>query len=130
MVSKSSGVTSLDQFHGRKEPVRLGSTGPSSQTDEGARVIRDVLGLNMQIIRGYQTTPQIMLAVERGEMDGIMIGISSMSSSKLEWLEPDSPVNFLVQFGYGGTGRHPAFSDVARVAEVAKKPGGTTVFQA
>jgi hypothetical protein len=77
-------ITSLEQLRGRKEPLRLGSTGPTSQTDEGARIIRDVMGLNMQIIRGYQTTPQIMLAVERGEMDGIMIGISSMSSSKPE----------------------------------------------
>ena len=84
MVNRSLGITSLEQLRGRKEPLRLGSTGPTSQTDEGARIIRDVMGLNMQIIRGYQTTPQIMLAVERGEMDGIMIGISSMSSSKPE----------------------------------------------
>jgi hypothetical protein len=33
------------------------------------------MGLNMQIIRGYQAIPQIMLVVERGEMDGIVIGI-------------------------------------------------------
>src|SRR5579871_6085032 len=55
VVRKSLGLKSLDELRGRKEPLRLGSTGPSSQTDEGARVMRDVLGLNMQIIRGYQT---------------------------------------------------------------------------
>jgi tripartite-type tricarboxylate transporter receptor subunit TctC len=128
MVSKSLGIASLEQLRGRKEPLRLGSTGPSSQTDEGARIIRDVMGLNMQIIRGYQTTPQIMLAVERGEVDGIMIGISSMSSSKPEWLEPDPPVNFLVQFGYGGEGRHPAFPKVPRIDEFAKTADDKAIF--
>jgi tripartite-type tricarboxylate transporter receptor subunit TctC len=129
MVNRSLGITSLEQLRGRKEPLRLGSTGPTSQTDEGARIIRDVMGLNMQIIRGYQTTPQIMLAVERGEMDGIMIGISSMSSSKPEWLEPESPVNFLVQFGYGGDGRHPTFPNVPRVDEFAKSPEDKAIFE-
>jgi hypothetical protein len=129
MVNRSLGITSLEQLRGRKEPLRLGSTGPTSQTDEGARIIRDVMGLNMQIIRGYQTTPQIMLAVERGEMDGIMIGISSMSSSKPEWLEPESPVNFLVQFGYGGEGRHPTFPNVPRVDEFAKTPEDKAIFE-
>ncbi len=128
MVSKSTGITSLEQLRGRKEPLRLGSTGPTSQTDEGARIIRDVMGLNMQIIRGYQTTPQIMLAVERGEMDGIMIGISSMNSSKPEWLERDSPVAFLVQFGYGGEGRHPTFPSVPRIDEFARTPDEKAIF--
>jgi tripartite-type tricarboxylate transporter receptor subunit TctC len=128
MVNRSLGVSSLEQLRARKEPLRLGSTGPTSQTDEGARIIRDVMGLNMKIIRGYQTTPQIMLAVERGEMDGIMIGISSMSSSKPEWLEPNSPVEFLVQFGYGGDGRHPAFPNVPRIDEFAKTPDEKVIF--
>jgi tripartite-type tricarboxylate transporter receptor subunit TctC len=128
MVNKSLGITSLEQLRSRKEPLRLGSTGPSSQTDEGARIIRDVMGLNMQIIRGYQTTPQIMLAVERGEVDGIMIGISSMNASKPEWLEPDSSVNFLVQFGYGGEGRHSAFPNVPRIDEFAKTADDKAIF--
>jgi tripartite-type tricarboxylate transporter receptor subunit TctC len=128
MVTKSLGITSMEQLRGRKEPLRLGSTGPSSQADEGARIIRDVMGLNMQIVRGYQTTPQVMLAVDSGEMDGTMIGISSMNSAKPEWLVPDSPVNFLVQFGYGGEGRHPMFSKVPRIDEFAKTPADKAIF--
>jgi len=129
MVNRSLGITKLEQLRGRREPLRLGSTGPTSQTDEGARIIRDVLGLSIRIVRGYQTTPQVMLAVERGEMDGIMIGISSMGSSKPEWLTPDSPVSFLVQFGYGGEGRHPAFPNVPRVDEFAKTPEDKAIFE-
>lgn len=128
MVNKSLGITSIEQLRGRKTPLRLGSTGPNAQTDEGARIMRSVLGLNMKIIRGYQTTPQILLAVERGEMDGVMLGISSLSSVRPEWLKPDGPVNFLVQFGYGGEGRHPMFPNVPRVDELAKTPRDKAIF--
>jgi hypothetical protein len=63
-----------------------------------------------------------------GEVDGIMLGISSMSSSKPEWLEPDPPVNFLVQFGYGGEGRHPTFPNVPRIDEFAKTADDKAIF--
>ena len=128
MVSKSLGITAIAQLRGRTDPLRLGSTGPSSQTDEGARIMRDVLGLNMRIIRGYQTTPQILLAIERGELDGVMLGISSLSSVNADWLKPDGPVNFLLQFGYGGEGRHPMFPNVPRIDELAKTPDDKAIF--
>jgi tripartite-type tricarboxylate transporter receptor subunit TctC len=128
MVSKSLGITSIEQLRRRAEPLRLGSTGPNSQTDEGARIMRGVLGLNIKLVRGYQTTPQILLAVERGEMDGVMLGISSLNSFHPEWLKPDAPVNFLVQFGYGGEGRHPMFPNVPRVDELAKTLEDKAIF--
>lgn len=119
MLHKRIGVASLDDLRARKEPVRFGSTGPTSQTDEGSRVVRDVMGLPIRLVRGYQTTPQVMFAVERGEVDGIFIGISSMKAAKPDWLEPASPVTFLMQFGYGGEGRHPAFPAIPRIGELA-----------
>jgi tripartite-type tricarboxylate transporter receptor subunit TctC len=129
LVKKSLGITSIDQIRTRREPLRLGSTGPSSQSDEGSRVAREVLGLNTQIIRGYQTTPQILLAVERGEVDGVMLGISSLGSFNADWLKPDGPVNFLLQFGYGGDGRHPMFPQVPRVDELAKSADDKAIFE-
>jgi tripartite-type tricarboxylate transporter receptor subunit TctC len=129
LVKKTLGITALGQINGRSEPLRLGSTGPSSQSDEGSRVAREVLGLNTQIIRGYQTTSQILLAIERGELDGVMLGISSLSSVNPDWLKPDGPVNFLLQFGYGGEGRHPMFPNVPRIDELAKSANGKAIFE-
>ena len=40
-----------------------------------------------------------------------------MSAQKPEWLKADSDVNRVVQFGYGGKGRNPEFSDVPRIDE-------------
>lgn len=128
MVKKTLGITSIDQIMTRREPLRLGSTGPSSQSDEGSRVAHEVLGLNTQIIRGYQTTSEILLAIERGELDGVMLGISSLSSVNADWLKPDGPVNFLLQFGYGGEGRHPMFPNVPRVDEFAKNADDQAIF--
>jgi tripartite-type tricarboxylate transporter receptor subunit TctC len=118
-VRKTLGVRAVGDLKGRKEPVRLGSTGKASQTDEGARVIADALGYTFQIIRGYPGTPSIVKAIEAGEMDGTMIGISSLSSIKPDWLKPDSDVQFLLQFGYGGEGRNPQVADVPRIDELA-----------
>jgi tripartite-type tricarboxylate transporter receptor subunit TctC len=129
LVKKTLGITALTQINGRSEPLRLGSTGPSSQSDEGSRVAREVLGLNTQIIRGYQTTSQILLAIERGELDGVMLGISSLSSVNPDWLKPDGPVNFLLQFGYGGEGRHPMFPNVPRIDELAKSADDKAIFE-
>jgi hypothetical protein len=61
-------------------------------------------------------------------MDGVMLGISSLTSVRPEWLKPDGPVNFLVQFGYGGEGRHPMFANVPRVDELAKTPQDKAIF--
>jgi tripartite-type tricarboxylate transporter receptor subunit TctC len=120
-VRKTLGVRTVADLKGRTEPVRLGSTGKASQTDEGARVIADALGYNFQIIRGYPGTPSIVKAIEAGEMDGTMIGISSLSSIKPDWLKPDSDVQFLLQFGYGGEGRNPQVADVPRIDELASR---------
>jgi hypothetical protein len=42
-----------------------------------------------------------------------------LSSIKPDWLKPDSDVQFLLQFGYGGDGRNLQFADVPRIDELA-----------
>jgi tripartite-type tricarboxylate transporter receptor subunit TctC len=128
VVRKQLGIKSIADLRSRREPLRLGSTGPSSEADVGAHVIGDVLGLKFKLVRGYPGTPNVVLAVEQGEMDGMMIGISSLHSDKPDWLKPNAPVRFLLQFGYGGDGRNPTFADVPRIDELARSDDDRAIF--
>ena len=58
----------------------------------------------------------------------MILGISSLSAQKPEWLQPGSDVNRILQFGYGGAGRHPRFPDVPRIDELATSDEAKGLF--
>lgn len=51
-------------------PVIIGATGPGSNTYDFPLLLRAFLKLNLRIITGYPSSADIMLAVERKEVDG------------------------------------------------------------
>src|SRR2546429_269364 len=53
-----------------KEPVVIGSTGPGANTYDFPLLLKDMLGVNFKIVSGYSSSADIMLAVERKEVDG------------------------------------------------------------
>src|SRR5262245_9723136 len=53
-----------------KEPVVIGSTGPGANTHDFPLLLKDLLGVNLKIVSGYSSSADIMLAVERKEVDG------------------------------------------------------------
>ncbi|MDH3242015.1 MAG: tripartite tricarboxylate transporter substrate-binding protein [Alphaproteobacteria bacterium] len=118
-VHKRLGASDVDQLKARNKPLQFGSGGRTSTGDEGARIIGPVVGLDIKIVRGYKGSAQTLLAVEKGEVDAMILGISSLSSRKPAWLKPDGPIHLILQFGYGGEGRHPKFPNVPRVDELA-----------
>ena len=119
-IHKRTGLSSFEELLAANREIQFGSGGRTSTGDEGARIIGPALGLNLKIIRGYKSSAETILALERGEVDAMVLGISSLSSQKSEWLKPGSDVNLLLQFGYGGKGRHPEFPHVPRIDEFAK----------
>ena len=52
------------------EPVVIGSTGPGANTHDFPLLLKDLLGINLKIVSGYSSSADIMLAVERKEVDG------------------------------------------------------------
>lgn len=119
IVHKRLGVSSVYDLLKLNREIQFGSGGRTSTGDEGARIIGPALGLNLKMIRGYKSSAETVLALERGEVDAMILGISSLSSQKADWLKPASDVQFLLQFGYGGSGRHPDYSAVPRIDELA-----------
>ena len=60
----------LDDLRKADPPVVIGTTGPGANTHDFPLLLKEFLGLNFKIVSGYSSSADIMLAVERKEVDG------------------------------------------------------------
>src|SRR5690242_14570427 len=60
----------FDELRKAKERIVIGSTGPGANTHDFPLLLKDLLGMNIKIVSGYSSSADIMLAVERKEVDG------------------------------------------------------------
>jgi tripartite-type tricarboxylate transporter receptor subunit TctC len=76
-------------------------------------------GSKFKIISGYNSTTEIFLAIDRGEVQG-MVGIAydSYKATKPDWIT-QKKARILMQVGLA---RHPELSDVPTVMEFIKDP--------
>ena len=60
----------FEELRKAKEQVVIGSTGPGANTHDFPLLLKDLVGVNLKIVSGYSSSADIMLAVERKEVDG------------------------------------------------------------
>ena len=60
----------FEELRKAKEPVVVGSTGPGANTHDFPLLLKELLGVNLKIVSGYSSSSDIMLAIERKEVDG------------------------------------------------------------
>jgi tripartite-type tricarboxylate transporter receptor subunit TctC len=88
-------------------------------TPDVPAVLKEALGLNFKIITGYKSQTDVLIALERGELDANVDGYISMKATHPEWLEKKF-VRPMIQFGR--VDRLPEFADVPTARELAKTP--------
>jgi len=95
----------------------IGSNAPASDTTVWPLLLNTLIGTKTKLVRGYSGTAGIALAMERGEVQG-MIGDdwASIKANKASWLR-ESKVRILMQMT---ADRHADLSDVPRAEEFAK----------
>ncbi len=65
----------------------LGGLGPGSDEDMYAKILRKLFGLKIHLVSGYPGGAEMILAVERGELDGRCgWAYSSIKISKPDWI--------------------------------------------
>ena len=102
-----------------KKRLTLGSTGASSNSSVFPTVAQNLLGANIKVIMGYKGGEQVMLAMERGEVDGFgSFGLASMQSTRPDYLSKKL-VYPMVQWGLR---REKIWPDVPLASELAKNP--------
>lgn len=71
VMTRSSGVTSLEKWMTSNAPVKLGATGPGSATHNVPKILKEALGLPIHLVTGYKGIANIRLAAEGGELAGV-----------------------------------------------------------
>jgi tripartite-type tricarboxylate transporter receptor subunit TctC len=99
--------------------ARLGTTGAGSTNAVFTDICKNVLGLNVQNIRGYAGAAAVFLGQQRGELDGQIVGFSSLKAGQSTlWNEGF----FRPLVAFGRTTRLASLPDVPTGRELAKDP--------
>jgi len=111
----TSPVKSFDDMRTRE--LIVGGTGSGADTDTYPIALQSLLGLNMRLISGYPGGNDVLLAMERGEVDG-RCGWSwtTVVATRPDWLA-EQKINVLLQLALE---KHPDLPDVPLVMDLAR----------
>ncbi len=84
-MATRTGVKSLADTRKDKQ-LAMGGTGPNS-TEFWPALLRNTMGSNFKLIRGYPSTPQIHLAISKGELDGVCQSWASFAVQAKQMME-------------------------------------------
>jgi tripartite-type tricarboxylate transporter receptor subunit TctC len=113
LASATAPVKKLDDVFTRE--FLVGSTGGASAASTLPRLINEVLGTKLKVIEGYKGANEILLAVERGEVEGY--GSASWSGVKAA---ESIRTKKIIPIGQYGLEPHADLAGVARAIDFAK----------
>jgi tripartite-type tricarboxylate transporter receptor subunit TctC len=96
--------------------LMVGDNGAGTGTGNYPKALNQLLGLKFKIIRGYGSSADVVLAMERGEVEGYCESLESVISKRPDWISSGT-VNVLFQ---GGVKPNPDIKDVPFVNDLAK----------
>jgi tripartite-type tricarboxylate transporter receptor subunit TctC len=117
IVRADSRFITIEDVQKPGAPLLLGGLAAGGTDTDITLIARDVFKLNTQLVRGYGGSTEINLAIQRGEVEGRAIGMSSLQTTMTEWLN-QGKLRFLMQFGHER--RWKGLPDVPTAREVAK----------
>jgi tripartite-type tricarboxylate transporter receptor subunit TctC len=101
------------------QKLTLGANNAASSNLIFGILAKEALGLNLNVVRGYTGAAPLFLAMARKEIDGQLVGMSSVKTGQRD-LWDKRAFRVLVQFGR--TSRHREFPDVPTGRELAPSP--------
>lgn len=105
----------------------LGGSAEGSTSNDVPVILRDTIGLKFKLIAGYPDSSALFIAVERGEIQGRTVDVSSIRTIKPGWLKPGNGYRVLLQFGRET--RLAELSDVPTARELAKDDAARTLIE-
>ncbi len=121
---KTNGFKSLDDLRAR--PMRVPASGLGADSAIYPFVTNATLGTKLKVVTGYQGSGDFMLAIERGEVDGMGgSSISTLRSTRPQWLK-DNLIDIHLQLALH---KHPDFPNVPLIVDLAKSPEERQVLE-
>jgi len=100
-----------------EKPMTLGGTGPSGELDIFTNLYKNVFGANIKLVSGYPGTAEIMLAMERGELDGVCgIDWTTIKAQRQRWIK-ENQINVIAQAAFR---KDPDLPHVPLIMELTK----------
>ena len=97
--------------------ILVGSTTVGTTMNDFPLLLNDLFGFKFKIVRGYKGTPEIHIAIERGELQGNAgMGLASLKSQTQAWID-EKKIRFLLQFNLKP---YPELKGVPLVMDLAK----------
>jgi tripartite-type tricarboxylate transporter receptor subunit TctC len=115
-ISRTTGLTSMDQWLSSKTAIKLGGVGVGSATDDIPKVLAATIGLPMQLVSGFKGTADVRLAFNSGEVQGVC---NAWESFKATWRNELDTGSVLVVL-QNTAKRHPDLPNVPLAIEYAK----------
>src|SRR5262245_34512366 len=107
-------VSSLDDL--RTTQVVVGAQAPGSTQFDYPVLGNHMFGFKFKVITGYESTPKIHLAMERGEVHGTLANWSTVKAIASNWIE-EKKIKSLVQWSLR---KHPELPNVPLILDLAK----------
>jgi len=124
-ISKKTGITNMEQWLASKTPVKLGGVGAGSATDDIPKVLKEAIGLPVQLVSGYTGTSTVRLAYDSGEVQGVCNSWQSLAATWPNELKGD--LQILLQTTAKS---HPELTNVPLVMNYAKTDEARNLIRA
>jgi tripartite-type tricarboxylate transporter receptor subunit TctC len=105
----------------------LGASAEGGIGNDVPIILHDTIGLHVKQVVGYPDSPAIFVAIERGEVHGRTVDLSTLKSVRPDWLKPDGGFRVLVQFGRAS--RHPQLPEVPTARELARNEAARSLIE-
>jgi tripartite-type tricarboxylate transporter receptor subunit TctC len=107
-----------------KQP-KMGAQALDHTSNVVVKIAEQIFGLDFQVIPGYPGTPQILLDIERGALDGRAQGIGSLMATRREWIKS----GYIKILATSKKSRDPRIPNIETMQELAP-PGSKGLLQA
>jgi tripartite-type tricarboxylate transporter receptor subunit TctC len=125
LVNADARVKSLEELRQGGKPINLGADNSASSNLIFAVIAKEVLGLNVNVIRGYTGAANLFLAMQSHELDGQFVGLSSIKSGQRDLWNKGA---FRPLMAFGRTTRHPDFPNIPIGRELTQDPNALALI--
>ena len=125
LVMATNPIKSVDALKEPGKSITLGGDNAASSNVIFATIAKEILGLNIKIVSGYTGAAPLFLAMQRGEIDGQVVGYSSVRTGQRD-LWTHHAFRPLMQFGRAT--RLADFPDIPTGHELTKDPSALALL--